>query len=124
MNYRNETYLVLSEKAEGKLTGDVEVILYGKKSKHVNFISGSVLFQMKKLSFKEDKVITDWLDTLNADLDETFEVVAKGGQFDEIEHITNAPERKRLSVEIRVMINSVPVDLYVPENNPPEGELK
>jgi hypothetical protein len=116
MNYRNETYLVLSEKAAAKLTGGVEGILYGRKSEHASFKDGSALFQMKRLSFGEDKTLTDWMDTLNADLDETFEVFAMGGELDEMEHVTNKlPYEDRLSVEVRVLIDDMPVDDIVAE---------
>ena len=119
MNYRNETYLLLSEKAEGKLTGGVEVILYGKKSEHFSFKDGSILFKMKKLSFEEDKALTDWLDTLNADLDETFEVFAMGEELDEMEHIINTLGEDRLSVEVRVLVDDRLVDNIVTK-----GEVK
>ena len=115
MNYRNETYLVLNKKAVSKLTDSVGRILHGRKSEHVSFKDGSALFQMKRLSFREDKAITDWLDTLNADLDEIFEVFAMGGELDEMEHVTNTLGEDRLSVEVRVLIDDLPVDDIVAE---------
>lgn len=121
MNYRQETYLVLNKKAVGRLTDDVRRILHGSKSEHASFEDGSVLFQMKWLSYDEDKAVTDWLDTLDADLDEIFEVFAMGEEPDEMEHVTNTLGEDRLSVEVRVMIDDRLVDDIVPEGVRPDA---
>ena len=115
MNYRQETYILLSKKAVEKMTPEVEKILYGNKTEHVILTDGSKVFAAQWWTFDEDKVVTEWLDTLDVDNDEIFEVIARGGDMDEIEHISNTLSTDRLSVEIRIKVDGFDLDVVIPE---------
>ena len=115
MNYRQETYILLNKKAVEKLTPEVGKILYGNKSEHVTLTDGTKVFAMQYLTFAEDKAITEWLDTLDGDNDEIFEVIARGDDMDKIEHISNTLAKDRLSVEFRVKVDDIALDEVVSE---------
>lgn len=115
MNYRQETYILLSGRAVEKMAPEVGKILYGDKSEHVTLTDGTKVFESRWLTLDEDKAVTGWLDTLDGDKGETFEVVARGDGIDEIEHISNRLGGDRLSVEIRVKADGIDLNDAVPE---------
>ena len=114
MNYRQETYILLSKKAVEKMTPEVEKILYGNKVEHV-ILNDAKVFTAQYLTLDEDKAITKWLDTLDVDNDEIFEVIARGCDIDEIEHISNTLAEDRLSVEFRVKVDDIALEDVVSE---------
>lgn len=115
MNYRHETYILLSKKAVEKMTPEVEKILYGNWSEHVTLVDDSKVFATEKLTVDEDKIIIEWLDTLDNDNGEIFEVIARGRGIYEIEHISNTLSTDRLSVELRMKVDGIALEDVVSE---------
>ena len=115
MNYRQETYILLSKKAVEKMTPEVKKILYGNKTEHIVLTDGSKAFVAQWWTFEEDRTVTEWLDILDVDNDETFEVIARGDGIEEIEHISNTLSTDRLSVEIRIKVDGFDLDVVIPE---------
>lgn len=115
MNYRQETYILLSKKAVEKMTPEVEKILYGNKSEAVTLTDGTKVFAAQYLTLDEDIAVSEWLDTLDGDNDEIFEVIARGRDIYEIEHISNTLSADRLSVEIRVKVDDIALEDVVSE---------
>ena len=115
MNYRQETYLLLSKTAAEKLPKEVEKILYGNKTEHIVLTDGSKVFVAQWWTLEEDRTVTEWLDTLDVDNDEIFEVIARGDGIEEIEHISNTLSTDRLSVEIRIKVDGFDLDVVIPE---------
>ena len=115
MNYRQETYILLSKKAVEKMTPEVKKILYGNKAEHVILMDDAKVFAAQYLTLDEDIAVSEWLDTLDVDKDEIFEVIARGHDIYEIEHISNTLAEDRLSVEFHMKADGIDLVEVIPE---------
>lgn len=98
MNYRDEVVVALGLPALDRLPGDVRC-LARRSLTFVRTDGISFVLLFRGLSDEDDRKVTEWLDTLDPDNGETYEVMALGGSLSETEHYSNTLDGNVLTVE-------------------------